>query len=151
MKKIYAAFERVENAKAAVGRVKKESWNRAGLVIIFPGESIADPDNNRFEFGNEYFLDTPYSRKISEWPALQDKEIDGIGKVRMAVSFKPDTSPDISEDSLTINKELIASSLKKNKVVAIIESDDEIVSKIESILESEGAEITIFGENREEL
>lgn len=151
MKKIYAAFKRVGNAKAAVGRVKKESWNRADLVIIFPGEPTVKTDNNRFEFGNEYFLDSPHSGKASEWPSLQDKEIDGIGKVKIAVSYKPDNNPDLSEDSAGMNKELIASDLKKNKVVAIIEADDELVSKIETILDSEGAEITIFGEKREEL
>lgn len=151
MKEIYAAFERVENAKAAVGRVKKESWNRAGLVVIFPGESMDKTDDKRFEFGNESFLDTPYSKKNSQWPALQDKEIDEIGKVKMAVSFKPDTSTEIITDYGSMNKELIASGIKKNKVVVIIEADDEIVSQIETILESEGGEITIFEEKREEL
>ncbi len=151
MKKIYAAFQRIENAKAAVGRVKKESWNQAGLTVIFPGEPMVKTDDNRFEFGDEYFLDSLHSRKRSEWPALQDKEIDGIGKVKMAVSYKPDNSSPLREDPDGMNRELIASGLKKSKVMVIIEADDEISSKITAILESEGAEITIFEEKREEL
>ncbi len=152
MKTIYAAFERVENAKSAVGRVKKESWNQAGLMVISPGtESMTENDANQFEFGNEHFLETPYSRKISEWPALQDNEINGIGKVKMAVNLKPEAVRKESQEPIMMNKELIADGLKKNKVIAIIEADDEIISKIETILESEGADITIFEENREEL
>ncbi len=143
MKRIYAAFERVENARAAVGRVKKESWNRAGLVVILPGEPITANDNH-YEFGDEHFLDTPYSRKNTVWPVLQDKEVDGIGIVKIAVSLKPDADSSLSEESVVTNKEIIAEDLKNNKVITIIEAEDEIVSQIEIILESEGAEITII-------
>lgn len=140
MKRIYAAFERVENAKAAVGRVKKESWNRAGITVILPGKTDVKTDEHRYEFGDEHFLDTPYSRETSEWPALQDREVDGIGKVKMAVNYQP-YSVEANEE-VEVNKEIVAEGLKKNEVVAIIEADDEIVSKIETILESEGAEFT---------
>jgi hypothetical protein len=142
MKKIYAAFERVENAKAAVGRVKKECWNRAGLSVIVPEKLQANNDEHRYEFGHEHFLDTPYSREKSNWPALNDHEFDGIGKVKMAANHKPYSGE--ASEGVTINKDLVIDGLKKNKVVALIETEDEIVSKIETILESEGADYTIF-------
>lgn len=143
MKKIYAAFERVENAKAAVGRIKKECWNRAGLSVIVPEKLNANNEENRYEFGHEHFLDTPYSLEYSEWPALQEREFDGVGKVKMGVNHKP-FSGEASEE-VKINKELVIDGLKKNKVVTLIETEDELTSKIETILESEGADYTIFG------
>jgi hypothetical protein len=143
MKKIYAAFERVENAKAAVGRIKKESWNRAGLSVILPEKLNANNEEDRYEFGHEHFLDTPYSHEHSEWPALQERELNGVGKVKMGANHKP-FSGEASEE-VKISKELVIEGLKKNKVVALIETEDELASKIETILESEGAEYTIFG------
>lgn len=148
MKTIYAAFERVENVKAALGRVKKESWNQADFMLIFPEKPPVKDDH--FEFGDEHFLDTPGFPDTSQWPALQEREIEGIGKVKTAISFKPDFGFNPRSESTLINKELIADGLRKNKITAIIDVDDEIVSKIETILESEGAEITIF-EKRKEL
>lgn len=144
MKRIYAAFERIENAKAAVGRIKKETWNQADLAIILSEETTVNSGDNRFEFGDEHFLDSPYSRNYSKWPSLQDKEIDGIGRVKMAISFKPHTGPDSREVTDIIDKELLADNLKKNKIMAIIETEDDITPKIETILESEGAEVKIF-------
>lgn len=142
MKKIYAAFERVENAKAAVGRIKKETWNRAGMSVILPEKRNLNNEEHSFEFGHEHFLDTPYSQENSDWPALHEHEFDGIGKVKMAVNHKP-YSGEVSE-GVKISKELVIDGLKKNKVVALIETEDEIVSKIEKILESEGADYTIY-------
>lgn len=149
MKKIYAFFERIENAKAAAGRIKKEGWNRSDVVVIFPGET-SESNGDKFEFGDEHFLDSPMVRKISPWPVLQDQELEGVGKVKMAASFKPD-APDPTVATTEINKELVAAGLQKNKVVAIIEADDEIIPRIETILESEGGEITFFTEKREEM
>ena len=148
MKRIYAAFERIENVKAAVGRAKKESWNRADFMLIFPEKPPIRED--RFEFGNEHFLDSPDFPDTFQWPALQEREIEGIGKVKTAISFKPDLGFDLRDGS-TLNNELIADGLKKDKITAIIDTDDEIVSKIETILESEGAEIRIFDAKRQEL
>lgn len=150
MKRIYAAFERVENVKAAVGRAKKESWNRADFMLIFPEKPPVQED--RFEFGNEHFLDSPVFPDISQWPALQEREIEGIGKVKTAISFKPDRGFELRDGStLNLNYKLITDDLKKNKITAIIDADDEIVSKIETILESEGAEIRIFDAKRQDL
>ncbi len=151
MRTIYAVFERVENVKAAVGRVKKESWNQADFMMIFPEKPLVKVDAGDFEFGDEHFLDSPDSPKTSQWPALQEHEIEGIGKVKMAISFMPELRPDIRSKLTVMNKELIAAGLKNNKIAVIIDANDEIVSKIETILESEGAEITISGEKREEL
>ena len=145
MKKIYAAFERVENAKAAVGRVKKECWNRAGLSVILPEKLEANEANNeehRYEFGQEHFLDTPYSQEKSDWPALHEHEFDGIGKVKMAANHKPYSGE--ASEGVTIRKELVVDGLKKNKIVVLIETEDEMISKIETILESEGADYTIY-------
>lgn len=145
MKRVFATFERIENAKAAVGRVKKEAWNQADFAIIISGESAFNVSgDDRFEFGDEHFLDSPYSRNYSKWPSLQDKEIEGIGRVKMAVSFKQHTGSDLSEETVMIDKELAADNLKKKKVIAIIETEDDIIPKIETILESEGAEVIIF-------
>ena len=148
MKRIYAAFERIENVKAAVGRAKKESWNRADFMLIFPEKPPVQEDS--FEFGNEHFLDSPDFPDASQWPALQEREIEGVGKVKTAISFKPDLGFDLRDGS-TLNNKLIADDLKKNKITAIIDADDEIVSKIETILESEGAEIRIFDAKRQDL
>lgn len=150
MRTIYATFGRIGNAKAAVGRVKKESWNRADFTIISPGTPLATTDADLFEFGAEAFLDYPESSEIYQWPALQEYEIDGIGKVKMAVSFKPDLGQ--KSDLLNaIDKELIIAGLKENKITAIIGVDDEIAPKIETILKSEGANITFSEKMREEL
>lgn len=149
MKRIYAAFERIENVKAALGRAKKESWNRADFMLIFPEKPLVKED--RFEFGNEHFLDSPDFPDTSQWPALQEREIEGIGKVKTAISFKPDLGFDLRNESTLINKELIVDGLKNDKITAIIDADDEIVSRIETILESEGAEIRIFDAKRQEL
>lgn len=151
MKTIYAVFERVENAKAAVGRSKKESWNQADFMVIFPENPSAKLGEDRFEFGEELFLDSPDSPNTPQWPALQEQEIEGIGRVKMAISYKPDLSPNRRAESTSMNKELIIDALKKNKIMTIIEADDGIVSQIGTILESEGAEITIFDEKQEEL
>lgn len=152
MKTIYAVFERVENAKAAVGRCKKESWNQADFVVILPEKpSSKKIGDDRFEFGEELFLNSPDSPNTFQWPALQEQEIEGIGRVKMAISFKPDYSLNTRAESTLINKDLIVDGLKKNKIMTLIEADDAIVSQIETILESEGAEITIFDEKREEL
>ena len=150
MRTIYATFERIENAKAAVGRAKKESWDQAVFTIISPGKPLVNDDANLFEFGDEAFLDHPELPDGFQWPALQEHEIDGIGRVKMAVSFKPGPGQKLRDQS-KINRELIKAGLKENKITAIIEADEEIVPKIEMILMSEGAEITLFEEMREEL
>lgn len=151
MKTIYATFERVENVKAAIGRSKKESWNQADFMLIFPEKPSVKVDDGYFEFGDEHFIGSPDSPDNFQWPTLQEHEIEGIGKVKMAISFNPELSPNSRNELTSINKELIADGLLKNKITAIIDADAEIASKIETILESEGGEITIFGEKRQEL
>lgn len=150
MRTIYATFKRIGNAKAAVGRAKKESWDRANFTIISPWTPLANTDADLFEFGAEAFLDYPESFEIHQWPALQEHEIDGIGKVKMAVDFKLDLGQKAMDSLNLIDKELIIAGLKDNKITAIIEAEDEIVPKIETILKSEGAEITLFEEMRED-
>ena len=149
MKTIYATFERIENAKAAIGRGKKESWNQAHFMIIFP--EIPPVEEDRFEFGAEHFLGPPDSADFYQWPALREHEIEGIGQVKMAISFKPEPGLNVRNQPTLMDKELIADGLKKNKITVLIEVEDEIVPKMETILASEGAGITIFGGKREEL
>lgn len=151
MKTIYAAFERVANVKAAIGRSKKETWNQADYWVIFPEKPSLEVGDEYFEFGDEHFIDSPDLPRTSQWPALQEHELEGIGKVKMAISLKFDPSPDRRNVATLINRELIADGLRNNKITAIIDAGDEAVPKIKTIFESEGGEITIFDEKREEI
>ncbi|NLY75616.1 MAG: hypothetical protein GX075_09960 [Firmicutes bacterium] len=150
MPRIYASFERLENAKAAVGRIKKASWNRAEIVVLASSEPGVDPGAARYEFADEHFLDSPVTRRETQWPVLKEQEIEGLGKVFLAASFRPD---DVNRYNHwpAVNPELTAADLKKNRVVAIMEVAAELSGKIKTILQSEGAEITFFAEKREEL
>ncbi len=150
MARIYASFERLENAKAAVGRIKKAGWNRADIVVLTSGEPEVAPDTARYEFADEHFLDSPVIRRETQWPVLKEQEIDGLGKVYLAANIRPD-EVDRHQQLPAVNLELTARDLKKNKVVAIMEVDAELSGKVKTILQSEGAEITFFAEKREEL
>ena len=81
-------------------------------------------------------MNTPSPHKVFPWPSMEDKEIEGIGKVKIASILRKDNF-----DFNSINKELVSVSLKKNRVVIIIGGNDEVLARIQPILGSEGAEV----------
>ena len=59
-KLLIGAFENVSDAKNALGRIKKATWNRADLALIVPRKSSPDVVQGiDFELASESFLDLP--------------------------------------------------------------------------------------------
>jgi hypothetical protein len=147
-RKIYGIFSNIDDAKQALGNIKKESLNLADLTVVFADNSGTLDRKKResdFEFADDYGETTQMNRS---WPGLQSQNLYGIGKIQIGSSQyqQSETSPKplqcLDENDLAI----IGPQLKANRVAAIIESDIDLLPKLRFILESNGAFVISKGE-----
>ncbi|HBE78480.1 MAG TPA: hypothetical protein DDW65_12000 [Firmicutes bacterium] len=145
--KIYSIFSNVNDAKQAFGSIKKASLNQADLTIIFADEQQHQigkrNDNYEFAGEGEYVIEPPANTII--WPGLQTQILAGIGKVQIGLCGSNQTDNQMGESNLIqqVGEDLriIEREIKSDKVVAIIETDSELLPKLRLILESNGGEI----------
>ncbi len=147
--KLYGIFSNIDDAKQALGNIKKESLNLADLTVIFADDSEAfeRKRDSKFEFGNENFGEqTP---KINRsWPGLQSQNLFGIGKIQIG-SSQYHKGEDSQKQKLHLDESdlaIIGPQVKANKVAAIIESEVDLLPKLRFILESSGAFVISNGE-----
>jgi hypothetical protein len=143
--KIYSVFSNLDDAKQAFGSIKKASLNQADLTIIFADEQQHQigKRNDNYEFAGEYLIEPASNSTI--WPGLQTQILAGIGKVQIGLCGINQTDKQMKEPNLIqqVGEDLglIEREIKSDKVVAIIETDSELLPKLRLILESNGGEI----------
>lgn len=150
--KIYSVFSNVDDAKQALGSIKKASLNQADLTVVF-AEDQENPemqDKNNYEFGAEHF-GSPFRdaadtfKHNNVWPGLQTEKLAGVGKIHIGSSnirtisgFMDHDHPiGLAGDDLDV----ITKQVKANKVVAVIDAEVELIPRVRLILETHGAEI----------
>jgi hypothetical protein len=143
--KIYGIFSNIDDAKQALGSIKKELLNLADLTIIFSDdqEPHVSRRRNNFEFATEYFIESS-QRSTLIWPGLKEEDLSGVGKIQIGSNHSSELNSSPSSQISNLADEdlgIIEREIKTNKVVAIIEAEPELLPKLRLILESNGAEI----------
>lgn len=140
--RIYASFTHLNTAKKVLGRIKKNSWNRADLSVIYADPSEPRTEDSKYEMAVEGFIENNLPKNPnSRWPGLKTAYLDGVGAVNYA-------SPDgkgLAEIIADHPSELV-NELASAKTVAVIDTDPELVPELRMILESNGAEIILSSE-----
>ncbi len=137
--RIFGIFSNTEDSRNVLGRVKKESWNRAEITLVIPEPTVKQPRNeDHFELGSEFFLDRK-DQPISSWPGLQASYLEGAGNIRVGTTARQHP-PGILEP-LGPELDLLQREVRNQKIVALIDVEPELIPRIRVILESKGAEI----------
>ena len=130
--KVYAAFSSIEDAKNAFGQIKKTSWNKADLTIVF-SENL-NHSNLAYEFAGEGFINDLNSNQTT-WPGVDEFEIEGIGKVFVGQSAGGTDGFSQSEIDLILKEK------DKQRLFGIIEVEPDILPHAQFIMESCGGEM----------
>jgi hypothetical protein len=137
--RIFGIFSSPEDSRNALGRVKKESWNRAEITVVIPEPNAKHSrTDDRFELGAEFFLDRK-EQPVSTWPGLQASYLEGAGNIKVGTTALQHP-PGILEP-LGSGLDLVQREIQNQKIVAIIDVEPELIPRIRVILESKGAEI----------
>lgn len=139
MRRIVGVFSNVNDARNALGRIKKESWNRAEISVLIKQPS---PETS-YEFGEDFSRQQRQRRKVM-WSGLKQEFIDGVGMVQIG-----STNGQRRQDHYAFLKK-ITGAVPYNldqKIVGIIEVEDDLVESIYTILNSKGADI-VEGQGR---
>ncbi len=139
--RIYGLFNNIEDARNALGRIKKESWRRADLSIILPADSER-PQENSMEFAADFSEKRPGS-PWSDWPGLQQEYWEEVGNVRVGSTLgdASNPTPSIRENLAGKALQFVQRGIRDSKVVTIIDFEPELLYKLRFILESKGAEL----------
>ncbi len=143
--KIFGFFANIDDAKSAIGSIKKENFNQAELTVIFAEDNQNKKANNsaNYEFATESFLQSSPDRSIINWPGIKKQKIAGVGEIQIGLNKTID-SFDNTQISIGMNGEdlsIVQQGLKENKVITIIEAEPNILSRAKAVLERHGAEI----------
>ncbi|HEX7713629.1 MAG TPA: hypothetical protein VF531_06375 [Bacillota bacterium] len=140
-KLLIGAFENVSDAKNALGRIKKATWNRADLALIVPRKSSPDVVQGiDFELASESFLDLPRKDFSPLWPGLRQESLAGVGEVLIGQGRSHEPEPlslDLSQPEL----EMIKQPLKQHKIITVLKANPEDLPKLRLIMETDGAEL----------
>ncbi len=146
--KLYGIFSNIDDAKQALGNIKKESLNLADLTVVFAdnSETLERRRESDLELAND--LGEPALKSNRVWPGLQSQNLSGIGNIKIGTSQSqllaqsPKGPLHLDENDLAV----IGPQIKANRVAAIIESDVDLLPKVRFILESNGAFVISNGE-----
>lgn len=144
--RLFGIFSSIDDAKAAAGQIKKESWNLADLTIIYSNqehENLSHPNRNEddYELAAENFLEDPEREPPPVWPGLKEEYLEGIGPVRIGSQTNQESLPGKIVRLAGSDLPAIEREIQSQKVVAMIEVEPEVFRKVRHILEKSGAEI----------
>jgi len=132
---IYGVFQQIEDARSALGQVKKASWNRAWVSVIYPESKEADPGNLRWETAAEGFIGDNSSKTKERWSGLKTGYLDGVGSVKYgSLAGGADLISTVKNRGNGLQQ-----ALSDGKVVAIVEAEPEAMDEVRLILENCGA------------
>lgn len=148
-RRLLGVFNSIDDAKHALGQIKKEGWNQTQFMVIV-GEPDANRDNQRkthFEIAGENFLENNHPATGSGinrvWPGLKEMELAGVGTVNVGYNIPVEESNEsamnqqLSEtDIQVVEREIFA-----NKIVALIEVEEQFIPKLRFIMDTNGAEL----------
>ena len=140
--KIYAAFNNLDDAKLAMGSIKKENLNQANLKVIFLTDQTGkDFQKDHYEFGEEFFPPNIPTNSHLVWPGVKVVNILGLGKVQIAVNTPLPHERNFGSELVDEDLKIVEPEVKAQKIVAIIEAETDLIPKFKFILQSNGAEI----------
>jgi hypothetical protein len=134
-------FTNIEDARNALGRIKKESWHRADLTVILPEGSPESSNNDSMELAAEFAAQDRDEKR--DWSGLRRDYWDGLGKIRYGTTFRrqPGKNQVLPETLAGQALQIVQQGIKDSKVVTIIDFEPELRAKLRVILESRGAEV----------
>ncbi len=136
MRRIVGVFTHVDDARNALGRIKKECWDKSEISVL-----IKQPSREfSYEFAEEFSMERNKEQRRLHWEGLKQETIADIGMVQIGVTNRQN-SLDPSE-ILKNYTNTVPYQLQKN-VVGIIEVADELSDKVYTILDSKGADIVV--------
>ena len=139
-KKFYGVFQSIDDAKEALGRIKKESLNLVDLTVIYlePHQTKKEGEELHFETAVEDFVENN-RLDVLKWPGLHQLELEGFGKINIGMS----NSRNAAEKKLFDRKafEAVEPEIENHKIVALIEVEPHVAGKVRYVLESIGADI----------
>lgn len=136
--KLIGVFRNIDDAKGALGLVKRENFNRAELTVICSEELLhLKKQGQNFEMAAENFIgDQTDSAKLI-WPGLQTKDLVSVGSVRIgSTQVIPQLKTDLGLEEQDLKR--IENAIQHQKVVAVIEADTEEIANIRALLASRG-------------
>lgn len=140
-KLLIGVFENMTDAKNALGRIKKATWNRADLALIVPQKSHRGMSGDvDLELASESFLDLPHQGHLPLQSGLRPQTISGVGEVLIGQGRNNGLVP----QGLNLSQpefERIQQSLQEHRLLAVIKADPGVLPKLRLILETSGANI----------
>lgn len=140
-KLLIGAFENLGDAKNALGRIKKATWNRTDLALIVPrNSSPGAAQEYAFELASESFLDLPRREVMPFQPGLRQESLAGAGEVFIGEGLSSQPDPlnlDLSQPEL----EKVKQHLQQHKVITLLKANPEDLPKLRLIMETSGAEL----------
>ncbi len=149
-RRLFGVFNSIDDAKSALGQIKKESWNQTKFMVI-----VGDPDikpvkesKAHFEVASENFLNGNHhpesGRRIDHiWPGLKEKELTGVGTVNVGYSTAAEgnNEPSLEQKLSEIDIQVVEREISANKIVAFIEVEEHFLPKLRLIMDTNGAEL----------
>ncbi len=152
--RILGVFHNIDDAKSALGQIKKESMNQAELTVII-GDRFhirTRESQTLFETAAEDFADQNLGSRDSEsridhfWPGLKEEQLLGIGVVKVGHnSPDPNDVQSAWRQKLTETAlQIIGAEIAAKKIITFIEFDPRFLPKLRFIMETNGAELKEF-------
>ncbi len=145
-RRIIGIFSSIGDAKNALGQIKKESWNQTELTVIIQdkNENRNPEDKTHMEIATENFLENQGAGSGPNilWPGLKEEQLSGIGTVKIGYS-SPNRKHGIVLASQNLSEaelDFIGQKLVAQKVVVLIEVEDQFLPKLRFIMATNGAE-----------
>lgn len=132
---IYGVFNTLSEARFILGLIKKASWNKADLAVVYR----ADEPSGNYEIAAEDFLSQRSSVNARSWPGLKSGYLAGIGGVRFGSSGN--VAVCLEKDGQYW--ECLKKELSENRIIVIIEARPEVTSLIRQLLTDTGNEIFV--------
>jgi hypothetical protein len=123
-----------------LGQIKKNSWNRADLSVIYTESPGSNTENAKYEIAVEGFIENNLPAKTTEWPGLKTAYLDGVGVINYASGNGKGLASIIANrasDPWLINE------LASAKTVTVIDTESELAPELRLILENNGAEVIL--------
>lgn len=135
---MYGVFNQIGDARSALGQVKKASWNRTRISVIYPEMvETGSKENSRLEMAAEGFIEDNQPKAREEWPGLKTGYLDGVGSVKYgSMTGETDLMSTVRNGENGLQQALSA-----GKVVAIVEVDPEAAREVRLIFDSCGGTV----------
>jgi hypothetical protein len=148
-RRLFGVFNSIDDAKHALGQIKKEGWNQTRFMVIV-GETDANRMNEgkaHFEMAGENFLNNNHPETGTGinrvWPGLKEMELTGVGTVNVGYSIPVEENNEaaINQKLSETDIQVVEREIFANKIVALIEVEEQFLPKLRLIMDTNGAEL----------